>query len=115
MPRQKKKYGRIRHEPVVFQGIKFASKQEARRYFELSLLQNSGHIKNLRLQVSFDIAPPCVLDGKKKPARRYVADFVYQEGDKTVVEDTKGYKQERMFLLKRHLMMTVHGIEVRVV
>jgi hypothetical protein len=46
----------------------------------------------------------------------YVADFVYNENGKKVVEDTKGCKEGityNYFVLKRKLMLHVHGIRIR--
>ena len=45
-------------------------------------------------------------------ATYYVADFVYEENGKKVVEDTKGVKTKD-YILKRKLMLWVHGIRVR--
>lgn len=48
-----------------------------------------------------------------KPALRYVADFVYWHNQKgcQVVEDSKGHLTD-VYRIKRHLMATVHGIEI---
>ena len=56
-----------------------------------------------------------MLDGKAKPAVRYVADFVYQEQGAQVVEDVKSVvtRKHPVYRLKKHLMKHVHGIEVR--
>ena len=48
----------------------------------------------------------------------YVADFVYDQDGETVVEDSKGYRNPSSapyakFVLKRKLMLWVHGIRVR--
>ena len=60
--------------------------------------------------------------GRKRPELRYVADFVYWEIDqarkndfqngKWIVEDVKGILTP-VYRIKRHLMMSVHGIEIR--
>ena len=42
----------------------------------------------------------------------YVADFVYKEGGKTVVEDTKGFRTKD-YIIKRKLMLQVHGIRIK--
>ena len=42
---------------------------------------------------------------------RYKADFTYIKNGKPTVEDVKGYRT-RTYLMKRHLMMTEHGIEI---
>lgn len=65
-------------------GVKFHSRKEAKRYEELLLLQSQGAIHNLKLQVPFNLT---AWDVK---ICRYVADFVYQENGKEVIEDVKG-------------------------
>ena len=45
-------------------------------------------------------------------AVKYVADFVYKENGKTIVEDTKGFKTKD-YIIKRKLMLWVHGIKIK--
>jgi hypothetical protein len=42
----------------------------------------------------------------------YIADFVYQEDGKLVVEDVKGHRTE-VYKLKKKLMLWVHGIRIK--
>lgn len=84
---------------TVLDGITFDSKKEARRYSELRLLEKAGVITGLKLQVRFEIVPK----QKDERAAHYVADFVYFENGKTVIEDTKGFKTPE-YILKRKLM-----------
>jgi len=42
----------------------------------------------------------------------YVADFSYTENGRRVVEDTKGMKT-RDYIIKRKLMLYVHGIRIK--
>ena len=94
-------------------GITFDSRKEAQRYAELKLLERSGAIHNLRRQVRYELIPAQKKDGKTiERACHYIADFVYEENGKTVVEDVKGYRTKE-YVLKRKLMLQVHGIEVR--
>lgn len=94
-------------------GITFDSRKEADRYAELKLLERSGAIHNLRRQVRYELIPAQKKDGKTiERACHYIADFVYEENGKTVVEDVKGYRTKE-YVLKRKLMLQVHGIEVR--
>lgn len=94
-------------------GITFDSRKEAQRYAELKLLERSGAIHNLRRQVKYELIPAQKKDGKTiERACHYIADFVYEENGKTVVEDVKGYRTKE-YVLKRKLMLQVHGIEVR--
>lgn len=99
-------------------GIEFDSAAEARRYTDLLLLQRAGQISGLTRQVPFVLAPGCRLHGDKRsrPEIRYVADFVYSAlpSGVVIVEDVKGMDTP-MSRLKRHLMATVLGIQVRIV
>lgn len=90
---------KYRSQKTTLDGITFDSKKEARRYTELLLLQKSGVISDLRLQVKFEIIPK----QKDERAAHYIADFVYQENGETIVEDTKGFKTKD-YILKRKLM-----------
>lgn len=91
---------------TVVDGKKFASKKEARRYKELKLLTRAGEIAGLRCQVTFTLVVNDVHICK------YIADFVYFENGKKIVEDTKGFLTKE-YKLKRKLMKAVHGIEIR--
>lgn len=71
---------------TVVDGIQFDSKKEASRYLELKMLEKAGCIKNLELQKRFEICPKLY---ENKRARYYVADFVYEEKGKNVIEDVK--------------------------
>lgn len=87
---------------------KYASRKEARRAHELSLLERCGAITDLREQVRFEIIP--ATGGER--AAHYVADFVYCEDGEQVVEDVKGCRTPE-YVLKRKLMMWRHGIKIR--
>lgn len=94
-------------------GITFDSKKEANRYAELKLLERSGAIHNLQRQVRYELIPAQKKNGKTvERACHYIADFVYEENGKTVVEDVKGFRTKE-YVLKRKLMLQVYGIEVR--
>jgi hypothetical protein len=108
-----RKPSKYKNTRVEFDGQKFDSKRELVRYQELLLLQRAGKIAELRRQVSFPLSPAVVIQGRKRPALRYVADFVYQSltPDAVVVEDVKGRITEG-YRIKRHLMAAL-GIEIR--
>ena len=109
-------------------GIEFPSKHEANRYCELKLLERAGEISDLRLQVDFELIPNQYItekrygkNGKKLKDKQillerkvvYRADFVYTDKDGSqVVEDTKGFKTKE-YLIKRKLMLYVHGIQIQ--
>ena len=97
---------------VKVAGEVFDSKKEYTRWCELALLQKAGQITDLKRQVKFELIPSQKIDGKvAERACTYVADFVYQENGKTVVEDTKGFKTKD-YIIKRKLMLWVHGIRI---
>ena len=116
-----RKYG---SKKVRVDGIVFDSKKEAARYCELKLLQRAGKIKDLELQKTFELIPAqrepetMTKTGKVKKGKvieqsvKYIADFVYTENGKTVVEDTKGFKTKD-YIIKRKLMLYVYGIKIR--
>ena len=94
---------------VEYDGINFASRLERDRYIELKQLEKAGIIKNLQLQVKYEVIPK----QKGERAANYIADFVYEDAQGvTVVEDTKGFRT-RDFILKRKLMLYVYGIKVQ--
>ena len=90
-------------------GRLFDSKAEAARWQELQLLERAGEITELERQVEYELIPK----QKGERAVKYIADFRYIDHDgKTVVEDTKGVKTP-VWIIKRKLMLRVHGIRVR--
>jgi hypothetical protein len=94
-------------------GITFDSVKEYRRWCELSLLERAGTIQNLQRQVKFELIPSQRIDGKviERPCT-YIADFVYTENGKMVVEDTKGFRTTD-YIIKRKLLLWVHGIRIQ--
>lgn len=105
------KYG---NRKVVLDGKKFDSKKEARRYAELITLQRSGWISNLECQKRFELIPNQKDESGKIIEHKcvYVADFCYEHNGETIVEDVKGMKTD-VYIIKRKLMLYVHGIRVR--
>mgnify|MGYP003503040562 FL=1 len=107
----------------------FDSQKEYKRYCELSLLQKSGAITDLQRQVKFVLIPAQYetyerygKNGKRlKDGQRciekecsYYADFVYKEKGITVVEDTKSKATKTTeYIIKRKLMLYVHGIKIK--
>lgn len=96
----KLKYNNVKVEQ---DGFKFDSKKEHKRYCELKILLNAGLIKDLRLQVPYELIPPQNGGLRKELKTIYKADFVYYENGKEVIEDTKGVKTD-LYIIKRKLM-----------
>lgn len=91
-------YNKYGNKKTEIDGITFQSKKEARRYSELKLLQRAGQIQDLKLQVPFELCP----SQKGERAIKYIADFVYTENGKMIVEDVKG-KRTDVYIIKRKL------------
>jgi hypothetical protein len=91
----------------------YDSKKEHRRADALKLMQRAGLISNLREQVKFVLIPTQRdADGNLLEKEcSYRADFVYDKDGKTIVEDTKGMRTPE-YIIKRKLMLHVHGIVI---
>ena len=107
---KRKKVSKYRNQQCEHDGLKFDSRRELDRWIELSRQLAVGEISDLERQVVFVLAEAVVIDGRKKPALRYVADFVYERDGKTVIEDVKGMVT-REYRMKRHLM-AVRGHQI---
>ena len=104
---------KYRNTKVVIDGEKFDSKHEAERWIELKYMERAGLIYGLQRQVRFTIVPDIYKDGKiVQRMASYIADFVYQRGGETIVEDAKGVKTD-VYKLKKKLMRWEHGIEIK--
>lgn len=79
-------------------------------------MQQAGLISELREQVKFVLVPTQRdADGKLQEKEcSYYADFVYTDNatGQMVVEDTKGVRTKE-YVIKRKLMLSVHGIRIR--
>lgn len=109
---------KYKNKKVKIDDITFDSKKEANRYLVLKQMQNSGLISDLTLQKPFILVSGTRISGelRKRPSVRYIADFVYFDNrvGKTVVEDVKSAitKKDKVYRLKKHLMKTVHNIDI---
>jgi hypothetical protein len=123
----KRKAHKYHSKKVEINGMVFDSKKEAKRFSELSLMEKSGAITDLQTQVKFVLIPAQykfierygkkgqrLKDGKKCLEKEcaYIADFCYFQNGVKVVEDTKGFKTKD-YIIKRKLMLHVHGIKIQ--
>lgn len=95
----------------------FDSMKEFARWKDLQRLLGAGVITDLKRQVKFELIPSQKNEFGKVIERPcvYVADFVYKKNGKQIVEDVKGYKHGvayDVFVIKRKLMLYVHGIRI---
>lgn len=126
---------KYRNKKITVDGETFDSRKEYRRYTELKLMEQAGEVRNIQRQVKYVLIPaqrdPDTIGprgGVKKGKLierevSYIADFVYEiwlptyvgidiEGWWRVVEDTKGVRTKD-YVIKRKLMLWVHGIRIR--
>lgn len=109
------KQNKYRNKITELDGIKFHSRKEAARYSQLKLYEKGKLIENLRLQVSFELIPKMVINGKTERAIKYIADFAYYDtvSKKEIVEDTKGMITD-VFKLKYRLMKQIYDIDIKI-
>ena len=86
---------------------KFDSKAEYKRWIELVAMQEAGMISDLKRQVRFEVIPA----NEKHRKVEYIADAVYTENGRVIVEDTKGFETPD-YIIKKKLMYHVLGIDI---
>ena len=100
---------------ITVDGVSYDSKKEYNRYRELSMLEDAGIIHDLKRQVKFELLPSQrdLTTGKviERPVS-YIADFVYFEGDRLIVEDVKGIRTKD-YIFKRKMLLYFHGIRIK--
>jgi hypothetical protein len=94
---------------TIVDKIKFDSKKESQRYLELTMLQRMGKISALQHQVEF------LLEVNGFLVCKYIADFVYIQDGKQIVEDVKSdiTRKKRDYRIKNKLMKALNGIEIK--
>ena len=115
---------KYRSKKITRDGMTFDSLKEYRRFCELCLLERAGQIADLHRQRTY-LLIPCQYEpdtiGKRGGIKRgkllerevsYIADFVYTQDGKQIVEDTKGFKTKD-YIIKRKLMLYIHGIRIK--
>lgn len=129
-PIQKPRRSKYGSHKITVDGQEFDSQKEARRYGELKLLLAAGRISDLRTQVLYELIPTQfetferygkkgkrLKDGLRvvERATDYVADFVYVEDGKTVVEDVKSVatRKKESYIIKRKLMLYLKKIKIK--
>lgn len=105
---------KYRAQPQIVDGVRFASKAEARRYGELKMLEKAGEIKELELQPKFPLYAVRASNGEVIKVADYYGDFRYRDRvGAVVVEDVKGYSKEPYYRMKRRFVEAQYGIEIR--
>ena len=78
-------------------------KKNGRYYQQLKLMERQGLIKDVKLQVKFELQSKYKKNNKTIRAINYIADFTYFDVNKgkTIIVDTKGYRTEVYKLKKK--------------
>lgn len=106
---------KYRAKKTEVDGIKFDSKKEAKRYIALRELEKKGNIEKLMLQPRFLLQEGFRKNGKAYRKIEYVADFMYEQDGKLIIEDVKGmktdvYKLKQKLFEKRYQDLTIKEI-----
>jgi hypothetical protein len=104
------KYGA---KPQVIDGIRLASKAEAKRYGQLRQLEMAGAIRGIEMHPVYQI----IIDGEPVKMRnghiaKYTADFRYFEGEQRIIEEVKGYVV-RDYPLRRAIIEHIYKVKIR--
>lgn len=103
---------KYRAKKTCVDGITFDSCKEADRYLVLKGMEEDGSIEDLRRQVRYELIPAFDVDGKHCRPVYYVADFVYREDGREVVEDVKGVRTD-VYRLKSKLFARRYGMSIK--
>lgn len=114
------------NKKITRNGITYDSVKEYKRHCELLLLEKAGAIKALRRQEMVVLIPSQrepdsrgvrggIKHGKViERAVTYTADFTYYENGNLVVEDVKSpATRTKDYIIKRKLMLYMHGIRIK--
>lgn len=113
-------------QPTMVDGVRFASKAEARRYRELKLLVKAGEIEDLELQPRFPLharsstgqvgeAIKAIAGTRNTKVGEYRGDFAYLDCRRgRIVEDVKGMDIPLSKWKRKHVALQ-YGITVEIV
>ena len=103
------KQNKYHNKKCVYKGIKFDSKKEQNRYFQLLQLEKLGIIKDLKLQVPYLLIDTIRYKGKTYPKTQYYVDFQYTDikTGRTIVEDVKSpaTAKDKVYRLKVKMLL----------
>lgn len=116
---KKMKKHKFRAVPTIVDGIRFASKKEAKDYETLKMLEKAKKIKGLVLQPRFKFEvvyyrADSINRRSITKTLKYVADFMYEESGKMIVHDSKGYETKEFKLKKKLFLEFYPEYELRI-
>ena len=103
------KASKYHNRKTTYQGVRFDSQKEAKRYQELQWMQQAGLIQDLELQPRYDL----IVNGHKLGF--YRGDFRYKDvaTDSVVLEDVKSpATRTAVYCLKKKLVKALYGVEI---
>lgn len=104
-------YNKYRAKKTTVDDIEFDSYMEAKRYRQLVTLEMAGEISDLVLQPKFRPMDSYKYNGKAIKAIDYIADFMYREDGKLIVEDVKGMRTPA-YIIKSKLFIKKYILEL---
>lgn len=109
----KSKENKYHNIKTTYDDITFDSRKESQVYARLKAMERFGLIKDLELQVEYELMPKFELNGKTYRKTTYIADFRYfsNEDNKIHMIDVKGVKTD-VYKLKKKMMAYIHKIEI---
>lgn len=116
---RKGRRGKYNAQPIVIDGIRFASKAEGAYY---TLIRNKP--QKVTMQEPFEILPAFRINGKRYSARKYTPDFCMYDNDNQLVKvvDVKGGKATMttdaklrmlLFMIKYKIPVTIARYDYR--
>lgn len=109
------KQSKYKNKKVVYNGIKFDSQKERNYYIKLKLLEDAGKIKDLKLQVKYELQPKFKSGNKNIQDISYIADFTYlDEENKLHIVDVKSEatKKDKVYRLKKKLFQYKYALNI---
>ena len=103
------KASKYHNRKTTYQGVRFDSQKEAKRYQELQWMQQAGLIQDLELQPRYDL----IVNGHK--IGFYRGDFRYKDvaTDSVILEDVKSpATRTAVYRLKKKLVKALYGVEI---
>lgn len=112
-------HSKYNNEKVVAKGVKYDSRKEAKRAFDLEIKQRKGEVSELKRQVKFVLQESFKIPSKKTKQGfetikeiAYIADFTYFMGGQFYIEDVKGYKTPEYKLKAKMLRKKIADGEI---
>ena len=104
------KASKYHNRKTTYQGVRFDSQKEAKRYQELQWMQQAGLIQDLECQPRYDL----IVNGHKLGF--YRGDFRYKDvaTDSVILEDVKSpVTKTAVYMLKKKLVKALYDVEIK--